>query len=155
MLLVEEALLLFREAAQLGGALVAHAVGHAAGQGGREGIGPLRVRKNVQVADGQLVQEVVSVEKIRVGFAREAHNHVHPNAGVGHQLFDAGHPAGVERPLVAAAHEAQNFVGAALQRDVEVRHEACRSGHGFEHAIGEQVGLAAADAEAADAGHAV
>nr|GFD54513.1 hypothetical protein [Tanacetum cinerariifolium] len=57
----------------------------------------------------------------------------------------------VEGAAVAAAHEAQNLVRAALQRQVEVRHKAPRSRHSLDNLVGQQIGLARADAEALNA----
>lgn len=78
----------------------------------------------MQVGDRQLVQKAVGVLEALGRLGRESHDDVDPDGGIGQQLPDAGHALGVQLTAIAPPHLAQHEVVAALQRHVEVRHEA-------------------------------
>ena len=72
------------------------------------------------------MEELVGVLEAFLGLGREAYDHVHADAGVRHQVQDAGDTVGVDLAAVAASHLAENNVVAALQGDVEMGAETIR-----------------------------
>ena len=111
----------------------------------------LAVAEDMELADVEVADERLRLVEERRRLAARAHDDIDTDEGVGHESVDPLDLVGEEARVVAAVHEAQHLVTAALQRDVEMGHERSAGGAEREHLVGEQVGLDARDAVAVDA----
>ena len=66
------------------------------------------------------LQKIVRRAEILLGFAGKANDDVDADEGVGHQRPHGGDAVGETRRGIAAAHQSENFVRAALERNMEV-----------------------------------
>ena len=83
----------------------------------------------------------MALGKTRLRLAAGTHDHVHADKRVRHQAADPLHAAAKERRVVASAHQLEDGVAAALQRDMEVRHEAAAGGYELDDLIRDEVRL--------------
>src|SRR5690606_1999587 len=104
-------------------------------------IRPLRIRKDVQIGDVEVVDEAVGVQEIGFRFAGKPYNHVDPDATVGDKRLDPLHPVGIQFPQIPAPHEAQDLVAPRLERYMKVRSKSIRSGYKVQYFISKQIGL--------------
>ena len=74
-----------------------------------------------------------------IRFAPDSHNDIHTDKGIGENTFDGGHLFGKQFAGIAAFHQPKYFVGAALQRNMEMRHDVATVGNKLNNLIGEQV----------------
>ena len=125
--------------------------GNAHAHLGRRSVLPLGVGEHVQVGKVQGFDKVVRLAEILVRFGGESHDHIRPDAGMGHQFPDALYPVAVQGGEVAPAHLAQHLVATALQGDVEMRNEPPAAGDEFQDGIGEQVGFDRGNADPVEA----
>src|SRR5690606_34380915 len=104
-------------------------------------IRPLRIRKDVQIGDVEVVDEAVGVQEIGFRFAGKPYNHVDPDATVGDKRLDPLHPVGIQFPQIPAPHEAQDLVAPRLERYMKVRSKSIRTGYKVQYSISKQIGL--------------
>ena len=121
----------------------------------RFGARALGVGEDVEACDGERADEITAALKLLLRLAAGAGYDVDADEGVGHQGADALYLVAEKGGIVVAVHEAEHGVGSALQRYVEMRHEAARGGAKFYDLVGEQVGLDRGDAVALYPLHAV
>ena len=95
-------------------------------------------------------QKIVRRAEIGLRLAREPDDHVDADEGVGHQPSHGRDPLGEARRGVAAAHQAQNPVRTALERNVEMVHEFRRRSAKCDDFVGQQVRLDRRNAVAFD-----
>ena len=65
-------------------------------------------------------QKIAGRPEVGLRLARETDDHVDADEGVGHQRPHGGDAVGETRRGIAAAHQSENFVRAALERNMEV-----------------------------------
>ena len=112
--------------------------------------GTLREGKDMQESGFESRQKIVRRAEIGLRLAREPDDHVDADEGVGHQPSHGRDPLGEARRGVAAAHQAQNPVRTALERNVEMVHEFRRRGAKCDDFVGQQVRLDRRNAVAFD-----
>ena len=110
----------FAEALQFGDALRGDRRRHLAGQVDGRRPGTLREGKDMQESGFESRQKIVRRAEIGLRLAREPDDHVDADEGVGHQRPHGGDAVGETRRGIAAAHQSENFVRAALERNMEV-----------------------------------
>lgn len=115
------------------------------------GAGSVAVGEDVEVGDGERVDEAEYFAKLLLALAVEAGHNVGGDAGVWHDGLDTLEFGAVEGGVVASVHEGEHVVGACLEGDVEVGEEGAAVGHEVYDVVGEQVGFDAGDAVAQDA----
>ena len=147
--------LLLAQREKLLAALVFQLGGHDAGYLQGLCAGALAVAEHVELADGQRRDEVVGFPEQLIRLAPHAYDDIHADESIGDVVPHLFYLVGKELGVVASVHEAEHFVAAALQGDVEVRHEGAAFGTEAEDFLREQIRLDAADAVALDAFHAV
>ncbi len=89
----------------------------------------------MQVGYIQVFDKIICVVKIVLGFARKTNNYISSNASIRHQFFYAVHPAGKYFAQVFAFHQLQNFIAAALQRDVKMWKQFFGNGNQFDNIV--------------------
>ena len=117
--------------------------------------GPLAVGEHMKLGVGKRGQKVQRLIKELRCLAACAYDHVDADECVRHSGVDLGDAAGEKGGVVAAVHEAEHSVTAALERDVEVGHEPARAGAEADDVGGEQIGLNGGDAVTLYAVHVV
>ena len=117
--------------------------------------GTLAVAEHVVLADRQRLHESKRLGKEFVCLAAHAHDDIHADEGVGDVCPDFLYLLPEEPRVVVSVHEAQHLVAAALERDVEVRHESPAIGAEADDFFRQEVRFDAADAVALDAFHLV
>ncbi len=68
---------------------------HCSRHFGSRGISAFRIGKYVQIGNIEVLDKAVGFQKICLGFAGEAHDHIAADAGVWHVFFDGCNPFGV------------------------------------------------------------
>ena len=117
--------------------------------------GAFGITEHMELGNVQTLDEAIGVFKILIALTACAHNNVYTDEGIGHHGLDFLHLGTKECSVVATAHQGQYIVAAALQGDVEVRHEGTALCAVFDDFVREQVGLYARNAIAVDALHSV
>lgn len=107
----------------------------------RRGAGTLREREDVQEGRLDARQEIVRFAEFGLGLPGEADDHVDTDKGIGHRLPHGGDALGKAGRGVPAAHETQDAVRTALERDVEMVLELGRCGAEGDDLVGQQVRL--------------
>ena len=74
-----------------------------------------------------------------IRFAPDSHNDIHPDKSIRKYTFDGCHLFGKQFYGIAAFHQLKYFVGAALQRNMEMRHDVAAVCNELNNLIGEQV----------------
>ncbi len=83
----------------------------------------------MQIGEGQPLDERARLLEILVALAREADHDVGPDGGLWHGFVDALDAVLVVPGAVAAMHQAQDAVAAALQGDMGMTRDARRGRH--------------------------
>ena len=101
------------------------------------------------------IQKLVGFFKALRRLAATAHHHINTDKSIGHQSFHLIYFISKQLAVVMAVHQFEHCVAAALQGNVEMRHEGTAVGTIVYQLIAHQVGFQTADAIAADAFHLV
>ena len=140
----------FGEAAEFTGALLdgggGNVIGYLRGCGPR----PDGVRENVEVGERMVVDEVDRGGVIFGAFAGEAGDDVGADGCLGKLIADEFDPACVVLGAIPPVHRGKNFVGAGLQRHVEVLRDARRRCEQSDEILCDVERLDGTDAEARD-----
>ena len=105
----------------------------------------------MQECRGETFEETVGVGEVFVRFARESDDHVDTEEYVRHGAAHRSDPVGELRRVVPAAHQRQDAVASALDRNVKMRLESFRSRCESDDLVGQQVRLDRRNAVAIDA----
>ena len=119
------------------------------------GVGPRRVGGRVEQIKADLIDQLQGAAELGVGFAREAHDCVSADGGIGHQLADLLDDAAVAGGGVTPRHGLEQLVVAALEGHMEVLTHLRQLGAGFDQALGEIARVAGGEANPLDALHVV
>ena len=139
---------------QRDGTALPHGHGNAvrAARGGRSRA--LRVSEDVRVSERIFRERAAGFVELRVGLAGKADHDVRADAHAGNARRDFADEREVFLERIMPAHVAQNAPAAALQRNVDERRQRVRGiVHAVENAVGNRLGLDAADAHAGNAGN--
>ncbi len=132
----------FAEGAEFAGAALDDAAGDYVRKRGGFGAGALRERKNVEVGEGEALDECKRGGVVVFGFAREAGDD------------DECDAAGVVFGAIPAMHGGENAIGSGLQRHVEVLGDALRGSEETDEVFRNVERFDGADAQAFDSGFA-
>ena len=99
----------------------------------------------MQLGEVQSLKEVIAVLEVLGPLAARADDDVDADEGLGQHTAYMLHTLAEEGAVVAAAHQSEHLVAAALQRDVEVGRYALAGGAVVDELVAEEVGLDAAD----------
>src|SRR5216684_1730333 len=142
----------FAEGAQLAGAALDDGWGDFVRKSGGFGAGAFGKGEDVEVSEGQALNEGERGGMFGFGFAWEAGDDVGADGGVGKTLADQLEAAGVVLGAIPAVHGGEDAVGAGLQRHVEMLGDAIIGGKEVDEIAGNVKRLDGAEAEALDGG---
>src|SRR5216684_146318 len=142
----------FAEGAQLAGAALDDGWGDFVRKSGGFGAGAFGKGEDVEVSEGQALNEGERGGMFGFGFAWEAGDDVGADGGVGKALADELEAAGVVLGAVPAVHGGEDAVGAGLQGHVEVLGDAIGGGKEFDEILGNVERLDGTDAETLNGG---
>ncbi len=118
------------------------------GESGSLGAGALRVGKNVEIGERQILDKAERGSVIFFGFARETGDDIGADGGVGEEFADELDAAGIVFGAIPAMHGGEDTVGSGLERHVEVRGEAIGRREESDHVAGNVERLNGTDAKA-------
>src|SRR2546422_9067314 len=144
----------FAEGAEFAGAALDDGAGDFVCESGGFGAGALRKRENVEIGEGEALDEGERGCMVSFGFAREAGDDVGADGGLRETVVDEFDAAGVVLGTIPAMHGGEDAVGGGLQGHVEVLGDAVGGGEEIDEVLGDVEGLDGADAEAFDGGFA-
>ena len=154
-LLIEADTLLLAEVEQLLAALFFVSVCHYVRDAQGCGSGTFAVREDMQLGDIHRRKEAETLLEAFLRLSTTAHHHVHTDEGIGHAVLYQLNLVSEKLLVITAMHESEHLVAAALERNVEVRHEGTALCTEADKLVREQIRLHAADAITLDALHAV
>jgi len=102
----------------------------------------------VQIGHRQVREQTVGRSELLAGLAREARDHIDPDAGIREALVRGADTVRILRCGVAPPHAAQDAVAAALQWDMKMPAHLRVIRHERQDPVGEQVRFDGADADA-------
>ena len=140
----------FAEGAQFAGTALDDSWGDFVRKSGGFGAGAFGKGEDVEVSEGQALNEGERGGMFGFGFAWEAGDDVGADGGVGKALADELEAAGVVLGAVPAVHGGEDAVGAGLQRHVKVLGDAIAGGEEFDEILRDVQRLDGADAETFD-----
>ena len=144
----------FAEGAEFAGAALDDAAGDFVRKRGGFGAGALRERKNVEIGEGQALDESERCGVVVFRFAGEASDYVGADGGVREAFADEFDAAGVVFGAIPAMHGGENAIRSGLQRHVEVLGDALRGSEEFDKISRNVERFDGADAQAFDSGFA-
>lgn len=114
----------FGESAEFAGATLDERSGNLTGErrGGSAGAGG--ERENVEVGEGESLDEIERGGEVGLRFTGETADDVGADGGVGKEVADEFDAAGIVTGAIAAVHGGKDAVGAGLQRHMKVLGEA-------------------------------
>src|SRR5882724_11724099 len=142
----------FAEGAEFAGAALDDGWGDFVRKSGGFGAGALGKGEDVEIGEGQTLDEGERGGMFGFRFAGEAGDDVGADGGVGKAFADELDAAGVVLGAVPAVHGGEDAVGAGLQRHVEMLGDAIGPGEEFDEVLGDVERLDGADAETFDGG---
>jgi len=142
----------FAEGAQFAGAALDDGAGDFVRKSGGFGAGAFGKRKDVEIGEGQALDEGERGGMLGFGLAGEAGDDVGADGGMREALADELDAAGVVLGAVPAVHGGEDAVGAGLQRHVEMLGDAIGGSEEFDEILGDVERLDGADAETFDGG---
>src|SRR5258708_1266898 len=86
--------------------------------------------ENMEIGEGQRLDERAALFKFGIGFTGESSHHVGADSGVGHQAAGLEDTAGIVARAILAMHAAQDTIAAGLQRRMHVLGNTRGFGHG-------------------------
>src|SRR3989449_935835 len=107
-------------------------------------------REDVEIVEGEALNEGERGCMVSFGFAREAGDDVGADGGLRGTVVDECDAAGVVLGTIRAMHGGEDAVGGGLQGHVEVLGDAVGGGEEIDEVLGDVEGLDGADAEALD-----
>ena len=140
----------FAEGAEFAGAALDDGWGDFVRKSGGFGAGALGKGEDVEIGEGQTLDEGERGGMFGFRFAGEAGDDVGADGGVGKAFADELDAAGVVLGAVPAVHGGEDAVGAGLQRHVEMLGDAIGPGEEFDEVLGDVERLDGADAETFD-----
>ena len=142
----------FAEGAEFAGAALDDGAGDFVRKRSGYSAGTLGKRENVEIGEGQALDEGDRGGVVVFRFAGKAGDDVSADGGVGEAFVDELDAAGVVLSAVPAMHGGEDGVGSGLQRHVEVPGDAIGPGEEIDEVLSDIERLNGADAEAFDGG---
>jgi len=142
----------FAEGAEFAGAAFDGGAGDFVCERGGFGAGALGKREDMEIGEGEALDEGERGDVVVFSFAGEAGDDVGADGGVGETFVDEFDAACVVRGAIPAVHGGEHAVGRGLQGHVEVLGDAIGRGEEFDEVVGDVEGLDGADAETFDGG---
>ena len=140
------------QGAEFAGAAFDCGRGDLIGCGGGFCAWPARIGEDMEVGEGEALDEGEGGGVVGFGFAWEAGDYVGADGGVGQAVVDEFDAPGVVLSAVPAVHGGEDAVGGGLERHMEMLGDAVGAGEEFDEILGDIEGLDGADAEAFDWG---
>jgi hypothetical protein len=140
------------EGAEFASAALDDSAGDFVRKCGGFGARALGKRENVEIGEGEALDEGERGGVVVFGFAGEAGDDVGADGGVGDAVVDEFDTAGIVFGAIPTVHRGQDAVGGGLQGHVKVLGDALGPSEEIDEVLGYVEGLDGADAEALDGG---
>src|SRR2546422_2718134 len=140
----------FAEGAEFAGAALHDGAGDFVCESGGFGAGAFGEREDVEIGEGEALDEGERGCMVSFGFAREAGDDVGADGGLRETVVDEFDAAGGVLRTIPAMHGGGDAAGGGLQGHVGVLGDAVGGGEEIDEVLGDVEGLDGADAEALD-----